>query len=86
MKLTRSAIAKVAESVLEDGVKKATCFLSKDFVVRAVRGLKPDKRSRCHSFLVTFGKPNFGERQFIKSCIKAGEPIPVRKVQLKFFK
>ncbi len=86
MKLTRSAIAKVSSCLLETKAKKATCFLSKDFVVRAVRGLKPDKRSRSHSFLVTFGKPNFAERQFIKSCIKAGEPIPVRKVQLKFFK
>lgn len=86
MKLTRSSIAKVSGCLLETGAKKATLFLSKDFVVKATMGLKPDKRSRGHSFLVTFGKPNYAERKFIKSCIRIGEPIPVRKVQLKFFK
>jgi hypothetical protein len=86
MKITRSSIAKVSSCLLETGAKKATLFLAKDFVVKATMGLRPRKNSRGHSFLVTFGKPNYAERKFIAACIKAGEPIPVRKVQLKFFK
>ena len=33
---------------------------------------------------LTCGKPNFAERAFVKKAVKAGEPFPVRKVQLKF--
>lgn len=86
MKLTRSSIAKVSSCLLETGAKKATLYLAENFVIKATMGLKPDKRSRCHSFLITFGKPNYSERKFIALCAKAKEPFPVRKVQLKFFK
>lgn len=86
MKLTRSSIAKVSNCLLETGAKKATLFLAKDFVVKATMGLRPRKNCRSHSFLITFGKPNYAERLFVAACIKAKEPIPVRKVQLKFFK
>lgn len=86
MKLPRSAIAKVSTCLLESGAKKATLYLSSEFVVKAAIILKPRKNCRYSSFLVTFGKPNYGERMFIKSCLKAGETLPLRKVQLKFFK
>lgn len=31
------------------------------------------------------GAPNFAERRFIRLCFKAGEPLPVRKVQIKWW-
>jgi hypothetical protein len=86
MKLTRLAIAKVSNCLLESGAKKATLYLANDFVVKATMGLKRRKNERSHSFLITFGRPNYAERKFLAACIKAHEPIPVRKVQLKFFK
>jgi hypothetical protein len=33
----------------------------------------------------TIGKPNYEEREFIKKCKKAGEPFPVKKIQVKFY-
>lgn len=75
------------ECVLIDfNVRKATKFVSPDFVVKATRQMKPDRRGRSWTVILTFGKPNFRERLFVKSCQKAGEAFPVKKVQLKFYK
>jgi len=35
--------------------------------------------------VLTIGRPNYAEREFIKLCKKAGEPFPVKKMQLKFY-
>jgi hypothetical protein len=65
----------------------AVKYLSEKEIVRARRtcyqGRLPRKGSNLE-FTVTHGKPNYEERQFIKKLKKAGEPFPVKKIQLKF--
>lgn len=86
MNLTRKDIAIVMECVLSDrSVRRATKFVSSDFIVRAVRQFKGSARDTRTTILFTFGKPCFLEREFIRSCRKAKEPFPVKNVQLKFY-
>ncbi len=77
---------KVIEQVAErNDVIKATEYVSEKLIIRAVRRRvhkKIDARGNVEITL-TIGRPNYIERQFIKDCKKAGEPFPVKNIQLK---
>jgi hypothetical protein len=80
--------SKLAFVLIQTEAHTATKYLSPTHVVRATRIVwrgKIDKRSRTIEIRFTDGKPNYHAREFIKRCQKAGEPFPVRKIQLKFF-
>lgn len=66
-------------------VRTATKFLAPDLTVRVSRVHKPLKRHRVHHYVVTVGKPNYHARAFITAAQKAGEPFPIRKIQLRHF-
>ena len=68
-----------------DDVRRATAYQSPKFVIKATRLHRRDRRERHESFVVTIGRPNFRERLFIKAAKKAGEPFPVRQIQLTFW-
>ncbi len=86
-RLARKDIARVMEALLEGHeLQKVTLYLSPTFVVRATRQHKPDGRSKSWTVLFTFGKPNYREKEFIASCLKAGEPFPVKKLQLRWYR
>lgn len=85
MKASRSAVVNVVEAVVMCGCRKAFVVLSEDMVVTATRRFKPRKNERTTSVVLTIGKPNYAVRGFIKACKKAGEPFPVRKVQLRWY-
>lgn len=73
------------ETLLTTGAHTATKYLSDKRTAKATRRLyngKPIRRQL--QFVVTVGPPNYAEREFIKKCKKAGEPLPVKKIQLKF--
>jgi hypothetical protein len=84
------AIVSVVEALNDRKCYFAAKFLSEKMVVRGTRprlqgGKLPAKGSNLHISLV-IGRPNFAQRLFIKACKKAGEPFPVKRVQLKFTK
>ena len=72
--------------LLDGGVRQAVAYVAPDFVVKATRQRKPDRRTRSETILLTIGRPAYLERRFIRACLKAGEPFPVKKVQIKFYK
>jgi len=79
---------KVIEAVLTGKYTRATQYISPNFIVRAVRklcGKRIDKRDKSVNIVLTVGKPNYLEREFIKLCHKAKEPFPIKKVQLKLY-
>lgn len=81
------ALVKAASLLLADpNNKSASAYLSDKHVVKVTRQRRPHRREKNITMLVTFGAPNYAGRQFIRACKKAGEPIPVRKVQLKQYK
>lgn len=84
--VNRSSVNKAVTSLLElTSARKVTVYQSPDVVVKATRQRKPTKHSRTETILVTLGAPNFVERKFIKQCKAAGEPLPVRKPQIKWY-
>lgn len=72
---------------LESGLAyKATKYLSYKKVVKATRKRYAGKFGRGSvDIILTIGAPNYVEREFIKLCKKAGEPFPIKKVQLKLY-
>ena len=81
---SRTALRQVVEAVLETGAYKATKFLSAKETVKATRRRFRRGGGRITEVLLTVGRPNYAERQFIKKAQAAGEPFPIKKVQLKF--
>lgn len=82
-----SVTGKLVDVLLATGARKATKYLSDKETIKisriCYRGKLPRKGSN-YEFRITIGRPNYEEREFIRKCKKAGEPFPVKKVQLKF--
>jgi hypothetical protein len=90
MPTERGIIDKAADqcvrAILYGGAVKATKYISEKLTVKATRKLYGKKRlpsRKAYEIVLTAGKPNHEERAFIKKLGKAGEPFPVKKVQLK---
>lgn len=82
---TRKAFAQIAEILLTGG-KKATKYFSEREVLKGTRitfKRARGKQSRT-GLLFTVGVPNYAERQFIKKAKKAGEPFPIKKIQIRW--
>lgn len=85
MKITRASIARVIDVILKGGAVQATKYFSDKLIVRARRRLYKGNIARGNTeILVTIGKPNYAEREFIKKCKNAREPFPIKKVQIKW--
>ncbi len=83
MKIPRNAVNRVVMALMEcESLKRAVIYLASDCIVRATR--RSPQRGRTE-IVLTIGRPNYAERKFIKTCQKAGEPFPVRKMQLKWY-
>ena len=80
----------VVEALLRNDACRAVKYHSHSLVVSAARpvykaaGMKWSGRDSRADIVLKIGAPNFDERTFIKKCQKAGEPFPVKKIQLKF--
>ena len=84
--IARCSIYKAVEAVLEvPNCHKATVFQHPELTVVATRVFKPRKNERQIDIRLTIGKPNFRNAKFVKDCLAAGEPFPVRKVQLEYW-
>jgi hypothetical protein len=78
----------VLAKCIYDGAYKATKYISENETLKATRRRYKGKimKGKCHpvEILFTVGRPNYLERDFIKACKKAGEPFPIKKIQLKY--
>ena len=61
-------------------IKRTTKIISARLIVRATR-----RHPRANEFVLKIGSPNYLERDFIKLCTKAGEPYPIKNVQIKYY-
>jgi len=81
----KNAYGKVIEACILSGARVATKYLSPKEIVRVSRRTFKNKFDKYSiELVVTIGKPNFAEREFIKKCIKVGEKFPLNKIQFKF--
>lgn len=84
--LARKDFAKVTEAIMSyPECRKATLYVSDKCTIKATRQFKMDKRNTRETVLLTYGAPNYAEREFIKTRKKAGEPLPLKKVQLAWW-
>lgn len=90
MSVPLRAFADVIEVVLRTDARQAIKYVSDSLTVKVTRkkykysGNRPQPRNaRNETMLVTFGKPNYREREHIKVLKRAGEPFPVNKIQLR---
>ncbi len=76
--------SKVAGALLGSDAYQAVLYLSPSRTIKATRTRYNGKFSKGRVELTfTDGRPNHLERKFIKLCQKAGEPFPIKKVQLR---
>lgn len=66
-------------------IKTVTKYIDPKMVIRVSRRFKPQRRSSRYEFVVTIGAPNYLAVKFIKLCKKAGEPFPVKKIQISYY-
>jgi len=85
MKLARAHLIRPIIALFETGARRATSFIAPDHVISVARRFRPDKRHTRVDVVLKVGKPNYRECEFIKACQRAGEPFPVKKIQLKFY-
>lgn len=79
------AAGNVVAIVAAQGYRKATKYLHPAYVVSACRRHRRAQQG-CIEILVKVGWPNFSQRKFIKSCIAAKEPFPIKKIQVEEWK
>lgn len=79
------AIYAIFREMNEKEVKSAICYLDPLLRVKATRRTKWQKKELNVEILLSIGRPNFKERKFIKDCKNAGEPFPIKKVQLIYW-
>jgi hypothetical protein len=79
--------AAVCDALIQSGAKTATKYIDEKTVVRATwrNKIYRQKNVRRKEMVITFGAPNYLEADFIKRCKKAGEPLPVKKIQFRFY-
>lgn len=77
------ACADIITLMLDRRLKHATKFLTSQYTVKATHRGTWDGRDSRNEILVTVGRPNHAERRFIRLAKKAGEPFPIKKIQVK---
>lgn len=78
-----AAVAKVVNALSHSIAKTATAYITPKFVVKATWRHKPTMKHTREEMVLTVGAPNYLDRIFVKQALKAGEPFPIKKVQLK---
>jgi len=80
-------VGKVVTTLILTGARTATAYVSPTHTVRAcqrrIRGRVP-RHPRRFDVNLTIGTPNYRSRQFIKKAQRAGEPFPIKRVQLTY--
>lgn len=84
--LALRACARVTEAVIFGPIKQATVYISPKLTVKATLQGDEQNNKEARTVVLTVGRPNYAERKFIKLCLEAKEPFPVKKIQLKLHK
>lgn len=82
-KIDPKYFAQVIGTLMSTGARSAVKYIDPNTVVKATWHWKPMASRRSETMVVTCGAPNCREREFVKLCKQAGEPFPVKKIQIK---
>lgn len=84
--MTEYYVSQVVQTLLDGEYHRAVKYVSEKFVVAATRRIfhgRIDRRSKAVEVVLKIGRPNYAQRKFIAACRKAGEPFPVKKIQVQ---
>lgn len=70
---------------MDASIYRGTRYVTEKFTVKVTRRFKPRSGSRIMEYLVTAGRPNYLEQEFIKKCKAVGRPFPMKKIQFKHY-
>ena len=65
--------------------RSAVKYIDPKLRVKATARFRPKGNDTCIEVLLNIGRPNYAERKFVKECVKAEEPFPVKKLQLTYW-
>lgn len=81
----KNAVIQVVEAVLSTEAVQAIKYLSPKVRVSAVRRVYSGRVDKGHTeVLIVIGRPNVKQQSFIKDCVKAIEPFPIKNMQVKY--
>lgn len=63
--------------------RRVTKIIDRKLTLKITRARPVDLREKAETYILTVGPPNYAERQFIKDCIAAGEPFPIKKYRVE---
>lgn len=75
--------AAVCSALMSSTAKTAIKIIDEKTIVKATFRKKQNNRNRREEMVVTVGEPEYRIAKFIKACKKAGEPLPVKKIQFR---
>ena len=75
--------AMVCGALIASEAKMAVKIIDDKTVVKATWHNKPSGKNSREEMVITFGRPNYQDSDFIKRCKKAGEPFPIKKIQFR---
>ena len=78
-----AALPSLLEAMLAGKLRSAVRYLSPRLRVKLTRHRRPSGRALGETFHLAVGAPNYAERAFIAECVEAGEPFPVRRIQVR---
>lgn len=88
---TLQAIQKATRVLLDDPRARSAAVLltPRDVVTVSRRTYRRRPRASLtatrHEFAVTCGRPNVELRDYVRDCVKVGEPFPVRKLKIRYY-
>lgn len=81
-----SYLTRMIAAMIDPKLRTATAFIAPDYTMRLSRVSRHQRKNgRSRTFSLTLGKPNFEAQQFVKACVKAGEPFPIKKLKLRMW-
>ena len=83
MKIPMNAVSNTVEALIRSGEYRAVKYFDAKTVVSVCRPYKHKARDTRSDFVLKIGAPNYLERKFIVLCKAAGEPFPVKKIQIQ---
>ena len=81
-------IEKVIDTLINTKSHRATKYVSDKSIINATRKTYKGKikNGDAIDIVLTIGRPNYAQREFIKVCKKAGEKFPINNIIIKSFK
>ena len=78
-------LGRLLNEITRPGVRRVIAYISTTRVIKMTRQRRGLTREQTATILLTFGRPNYAERQFILKARRQGQEFPIEKLQLTYY-